>query len=261
MPSSNTENYARIVLIIANCGTLLTKKLFEKRVKDLFPNDTISGFLDEHKTEIGKAEKHIQRTLFPRYGEINIQKWDLTIFCFLLQMCNLEKINKCDIQNLKDMRNDIYHLPKPSLSVSEFQSRIVEINTIFERTCNLIDDEVFKKEFSEIFARLKKDMDFVKELVKRDREMVKRENCWFKLIAEKQEEMLIRIEENHAERMYLHVLASLLHNRKSNIKKKVIDNINSIVLLLLKCYPYNKSMLQMFRALSLLIICALPISA
>lgn len=210
MATSDTEKYVRINLMLVKGGTLLTKRLFTKRVKDLSPPGvelTVEQFLNNNRTTIlnTRTGKNYESAIYPPSGDTDIDKWDLYLLCFILQeVGNLIYINKKDIEKLQGMRNKLFHLPQPVLNAAVYEERLVKTKTIFTRTCDLIGDDIFKKEIMDIIEAFEKQPIAVEELALLNHEMNRMESRWLQLL-DKQDTIMkntTTIINNQAEREF-----------------------------------------------------------
>lgn len=170
--TTDTTNYIRIHLILMKGGTLLTKTLFLKRVKDLSPAGhelTVDEFLGQHSVKIlaTSTGKNNEVKLYPMTGTTNLDEWDLPLYCFILKtVCDLPMKNKLDMGNLKTMRNELSHLHDPSLTDADFKNHLSTIEPIFTRSLQMINDPLFEKEMKTLLQKCETGALAVDEVVK-----------------------------------------------------------------------------------------------
>jgi hypothetical protein len=160
MSSTGTEHYSRIMLTLMKGGTKLTRRLVEKRVKDLSKNgeeDTIDEFLLKNKSLILKQKlgKNKQDVFFPQFGQTNLDNWDLCMFCLILEeTCDLTHITKMYIKKLLKIRNKLCHLNDPTLETRKFEEYTEQMKCSFEYCLKEINDDMFTEEMNALVQSL-----------------------------------------------------------------------------------------------------------
>ncbi|XP_053394348.1 helicase with zinc finger domain 2-like [Mercenaria mercenaria] len=149
MATTGTEKYSRILLTLVKGGTKVTRRFFEKRVKDLSPEQTIDEFLARHKIAIlqKKPGKNKRNIYFPSTGNTDLEQWDLNMFCYILiETCDLTPTLCMYVEKLPKIRNKLCHLNEPTLEDVKFQDYKDKIKCCFKNCLKEIDDAEFKNE-------------------------------------------------------------------------------------------------------------------
>ena len=159
MSSTGTEKHCRLCLMLNKGGTKACHHLFLKRVKELSPIDhqpypwTIQHFLvSKRETMKKEMSKDKLSVLFPKTGDTDLSKWDLSLFCSVLtKYCDLKNLLRLDVERFRSLRNDLCHMNEPNISNDEFRDHVETIQVI---TSRVVDDQNVKMEIEDTMRTL-----------------------------------------------------------------------------------------------------------
>lgn len=165
MATTGTEKHARLSIMLMKGGTKITRRLFEKRVVQLTPNNhtpspwTVDDFLLVNKEKILKFKdgRNKERIFFPGVTDkTNLHHWDLSMFCFiLLESADVSREVCMDIEKLRKLRNKLCHLSEPSLEMDTYNNYLDKIEIIFERILKVIGETTLENEINDMLKSIK----------------------------------------------------------------------------------------------------------
>ncbi|XP_060559977.1 uncharacterized protein LOC132720018 [Ruditapes philippinarum] len=163
MSTTGTERHCRLCLMLNQGGPQACHHLLLKRVKELSPKDhdpypwTIQQFLDTKKQTIikSKLSKDKFKILFPNDGDTVLTNWDLALYCTVLTLyCDLKPIIRLDVEQLRNLRNELCHMNEPNISVSDYKDKLEMIQVIICRLVKKIDEHNVKIEIENVIKSL-----------------------------------------------------------------------------------------------------------
>ncbi|XP_052813655.1 uncharacterized protein LOC128240807 isoform X2 [Mya arenaria] len=139
------ENYAKICKIQAIVVEVQKALLVqETRIN----GNTIDQFLLNNKKDILNFDigKRFNTVLFPKGNQTtDLDKWDLTLFCLILgNVCKLPSTQDNDVNQVRITRNVIHHLPKPSISDSDYLKFANVFKKFIANALNYMNDQNLK---------------------------------------------------------------------------------------------------------------------
>ncbi|XP_052787302.1 uncharacterized protein LOC128222367 [Mya arenaria] len=142
------ENFTQLLFTVQGPCTWCLEKTLLKYILD--SGTTLDIFLQSKKQDILLSRVGRQRKydFFPQNGSgTDLGTWDVQMFWLILTNI-LQKVTPTqtnDIDNVKDIRNKLCHLPNPRLSDGDFNLYQRQITTFIDETVKFIADEAFDK--------------------------------------------------------------------------------------------------------------------
>ncbi|XP_045159441.1 uncharacterized protein LOC123524900 isoform X2 [Mercenaria mercenaria] len=161
MATSETEYYNRLDLIVVRIGTVTARRLFEKRVVDLKPENedrntwTVDKFMDLKRKEIMhmRPKNTIKFHLYPNLpNERDYTKWDISTLVFVLtRVCELDDTSRTALDTFKDIRNYLDHLENPAVKLVTYQKKLADLKQNHDLCLRDINDRTFEAEQKKLF--------------------------------------------------------------------------------------------------------------
>ncbi|XP_053394444.1 uncharacterized protein LOC128555626 isoform X1 [Mercenaria mercenaria] len=176
MATARTEYYNRIDLITVRVGTAVVKKLFEKRVDDLKPENrdintwNVDAFMEVNRRCI--LQKRPSETkkfhLYPKQPkQRDYTTWDsLTFIYVLIGVCKLDERTRGNLHKLRDIRNRVHHLNEPVMKLEDYQEILKHLKEILESCFTAINADNFKTAIMNEFYELEHGTLSVSDLTK-----------------------------------------------------------------------------------------------
>lgn len=165
MATTGTEKHFRLCLLLSKAGTKACRTLLLQRVKDLCPEDhepfpwSLDDFLRSirHKIVRAKLGKEKIRVLFPGGKRTESLKWDLSLLCCILtRYCELSSLTLIDVEKLGSLRNELCHVPEPTVDDNRYKDYLEMIKVIVGRIMEQTNDESTKSEVRRIILDVEK---------------------------------------------------------------------------------------------------------
>ncbi|XP_053394876.1 uncharacterized protein LOC123524396 isoform X2 [Mercenaria mercenaria] len=164
--SQRKEWYGRLTLLLFGCVTKWSRRLVMKCVKDSSPGDhepypwEVKHFLKHNRGKILRSDHGSRKRdkMFNRggNGDINIEDWDLSLCCFVLQkICQLPSNIAEDIKYVRKVRNQLCHAPRPELQEHRYDKCMYKLSQILQTGLAFIDDTDLKEKTMEDFEDCK----------------------------------------------------------------------------------------------------------
>ncbi|WAR29002.1 hypothetical protein MAR_002570 [Mya arenaria] len=141
------ENFIQLLFTVQGPCTFCLEKTLFKYVIDL--GTTLDIFLHSKRQEIllWRIGQQRKNEFFPQNGSgTDLETWDVQMYWLILTniLQNVTPTQKHDIENVKDIRNKLCHLPNPKLNEGDFNLYHRQITTFIDETVKLISDEAFE---------------------------------------------------------------------------------------------------------------------
>ncbi|XP_053373245.1 uncharacterized protein LOC123531839 isoform X2 [Mercenaria mercenaria] len=162
MSTTGTEKHCRLSCMLIKAGTKANCAFLEKRVQDLSPDPTspwsLDDFLKTKQKDIQKSKlsKEKYRVLFPANGATDIKKWDLSLLCHILvQYCHLNTLERLDVEQFRNVRNELCHVHEPNIDDDKFKNDVELIEVITTRILEKVDNTIVTDEVKDIINEMK----------------------------------------------------------------------------------------------------------
>lgn len=142
---SEERNYTRIVLLLMRCNPKVMRQLLLDYVNNCGQN--LNSFLASRKNQIltSPISRRNRTILFPTLSsnpQTDIEKWDFSLLVHILktQCRNLSASMVVHLNNIVDIRNNIFHSPEASMdqqTYNDYKTKIME--SIDEACCHMND--------------------------------------------------------------------------------------------------------------------------
>ena len=155
------EKYIRLVYFLANGCTKMARALVEKLVElskppGLDQSWSLDDFLYDNMSKLSKVKGEKRYKLFPgRHKDTNIDEWDLNLLCHVILSCAQYDQLKQDMNQLKRIRNEVYHAGSTNIETPRFQGHVGVIEVVVERCCKFIENEEFTQDMKEVLENFK----------------------------------------------------------------------------------------------------------